>query len=246
MRAESTVFIVDDDDGVRESIAALVHAMGLSSEQFDSGRAFLEWFDDSRAGCVLLDVRLPHHSGLDVQRRLNEAACAPPVIMMSGHADVSVAVRAMKAGAIDFLSKPFAEQALWDAIQRAVEIDTASRARLATRDAVETRLRALSDKECEVLELLSEGMLNKQIAARLNVSVRTVGLRRSAILKKMEVRSIRQLLQELIHARTCSDSAPASGSEVSLWRRRVPPPHAPRPRRELFGTGRDFPRAAAD
>lgn len=208
MRAESTVFIVDDDQGVRESIAALVHSMGLDSEQFASGRAFLERFDASRTGCVLLDVRLPHHSGLDVQRRLNEAACAPPVVMMSGHPDVSVAVRALKAGAIDFLSKPFAEQTLWDAIQHAVEFDATVRGHKAEQAAVETRLRALNDKEREVLELLSEGMLNKQIAARLNVSVRTVGLRRSAILKKMEVRSLRQLLQKLICARTCSGSEP--------------------------------------
>ena len=163
MTLEPTVFIVDDDREVREAIELLMDSIGLAATSFDSAQEYLDQFDPNRPGCLVLDVRMTGMSGLDLQQRLTQEPVHPPVIMITGHGDVPMAVRAVKAGAVDFIEKPFNEQALLDAVHRALEQDSEKRGAASRLATIQERLIRLTPREREILEQVAAGKRNKVI-----------------------------------------------------------------------------------
>lgn len=192
-----TVFVIDDDAAVRDSIQELVESVGLQAEGYSSALAFLDTFQPQRPGCLVLDVRMAEMSGLVLQQKLNELGARIPVIVLTGHGDVSMAVQAMKAGAIDFIQKPYPEQALLDSINAALAMDAkARRLSMASAD-LEQRLETLTDREREVLNLTLSGSTSKEIAQELAISPRTVETHRKNILQKLEIHTVKDLLSRL-------------------------------------------------
>jgi two-component system, LuxR family, response regulator FixJ len=200
MSSEPTVFIVDDDEAFRESLAVLILSMGYKSQTYASGEAFLSVFDENRSGCIILDVRMPNESGLAVQEKLAKFPLCPPVIILTGHAEVPLALRAMRQGAIEFLQKTFTESELRETIERAMTLDAENRkAQLRKREVAE-KLALLARPELDVLELVLAGHPNKKIASVLNISQRAVEDRRSRVMKKVEVDSLPELVRFAIEA----------------------------------------------
>ena len=191
---EQTVFIVDDDPAVRDSIKELVESIALRAEVFDTGQAFVDAVESSRTGCLILDVRLPVMSGLIVQEKLNELGFSLPVIILTGHADVPMAVRALKAGAIDFVQKPYRDQLLLDSINEALAADAAARRSRGGSDRFHQQLGDLTKREREVLDKLLEGETSKHIARELSISPRTVEAHRYNLLHKLGVPSVKELI----------------------------------------------------
>jgi two-component system response regulator DctR len=189
-----TVFIVDDNAAVRDSIQELVESIGLQAETYPSAKAFLDAFQPERSGCLVLDVRMAGMSGLVLQEKLKELGARIPVILLTGHADVPMAVRALKMGAMDFIQKPYREQLLLDSINHALEADAAARHSSAQKDNLEQRLAALTEREREVLDKLLTGSSSKQIARELDISPRTVEIHRQHVLRKLGVASVRELI----------------------------------------------------
>lgn len=189
-----TVFVVDDDAGVGDSIAELVESVGMRAKIFNSAQAFLDALEPGQPGCLVLDVRMPEMSGLALQQRLNDMGAAIPIIMITGHGDVPIAVQAMKAGAFDFLQKPYREQALLDSINAALEADTAARNSAATAGQFGQSLEALTDRETEVLDHVLAGETSKQIARALGISSRTAEAHRRNLLRKLRVGTVKELL----------------------------------------------------
>lgn len=190
----STIFIIDDDPRTGKSLAWLVESVDLKAEVFDSAKAFLDAFDPDQPGCVICDVRMPGMSGIELQERLRTMGSRIPMIMITGYGDVASAVRAMKAGAIDFLEKPVSDQVLLDFVQRAVVQDTASRADTRERMRVGQRLDRLTRREREVMGLVIDGLSSKEIAARLGVSFKTIESHRAKVMRKMQARSVPHLI----------------------------------------------------
>jgi FixJ family two-component response regulator len=197
---EPTVFIVDDDEAVRDSLRMLMGTVGLDAECFDSADRFLERHDPGRPGCLLLDLRMPGMSGLDLQRRLVERRSMLPVIFITGHGDVSTAVHAMRAGAVDFVQKPFNEQELLDRIQRTIQQDLRNRALLRARDEIRERIGTLSPRERQVMERVTAGQANKVIAIDLGISERTVEIHRARLMEKMGADSLPHLVRMVLEA----------------------------------------------
>ena len=195
MSEVATVFIVDDDEAVRDSMSWLMRSVGLSVETFPSAQAFLEGYKAGRPGCMVLDIRMPGMSGLDLQRKLVEEDIHLPVIIISGHGDVPIAVRAMKTGAVDFIEKPFNDQVLLDAVQRAIALDERQRDSAAQKADVKKRMALLTPRETEVLHLVVDGMSNKMIAAALGVSQKTVEAHRAKVMDKLQARSLSHLVR---------------------------------------------------
>ncbi len=189
------VFIVDDDEAVRSSLRLLLKSVGLVPNALGSAREFLEKYEPAQPGCLVLDVRMPEMSGLELQEQLNRQGAVIPVIFITGHGDVPMAVEAMQAGAFDFLQKPFRDQDLIDRIQRALEKDRANRAVLAERSLIRERLESLTPREREVLTMVSSGKANKVMAADLGVSQRTVEIHRARVMEKMGASSLAQLVR---------------------------------------------------
>jgi len=193
---QPTVFIVDDDEAVRDSIKELARSVGLIAKTYASAQAFLDAFDDNLPGCLVLDVRMAHMSGVTLQAILNERRARIPIVFISAHGDIATAVEAMKAGAVTFVQKPYREQQLLDSINEALAKDAATRGSAEAQAKVGAALDALTDREREVLDLVVKGLSNKLIAKELNISHRTVEQHRSRIFDKLGVASI----VELIHA----------------------------------------------
>ena len=189
------VFIVDDDAAVRDSIAELVESVGLEAEVYASAPEFLDAFDLERPGCLVLDVRMAEMSGLVLQERLNALGAGIPVIVLTAHGDVPMAVEAMKAGAVDFLQKPYREQALLDSINAALAMDAASRRSSAAADGFEQGLAVLTGREREVLDHLLAGRTSKETARALGISPRTAEVHRRNLLRKFEVGSAKELMR---------------------------------------------------
>jgi len=198
MTEDPTVFIVDDDDEVRSALALLMESIGMPVETFESAQAFLEQFDPQRSGCLVLDVRMKGMSGLDLQEHLSKEAIYPPIIVITGHGDVPMAVRAVKAGAIDFIEKPFNDQVLLDSIHRAIEQDAQRRGKAIQLAEIETRLDRLTPREREILNQVVSGKRNKTIAFELNISQSTVEAHRSKVMEKMQAQSLSDLMRMML------------------------------------------------
>jgi len=193
--AEPTVFIIDDDEAYRDSVQELVTSVGLAAQTFRSSLEFLETFDPERAGCLVLDVRMAHMSGTALQARLKEMGARIPIVFISGHGDIALAVNAIKEGAVDFVQKPYREQQLLDAINAALRRDAAERVVAPVPNALADRLATLTAREREVMELALKGLSSKAIANKLSISYRTVEQHRSRLLEKFGVGSMTELLR---------------------------------------------------
>ena len=189
-----TVFIIDDDASVRESIHDLVESVSLRAESFATAQGFLSGERRDGPSCLVLDVRLPDTSGLDLQQELSRAGVKIPIIFITGHADIPMTVKAMKSGAVEFLTKPFREQDLLDAIHRALRRDRGVREKRKQLAELQKRYSSLSARECEVISLAS-GLLNKQIAAELGSSETTVKIQRGRVMQKMQAKSLPDLVR---------------------------------------------------
>ena len=196
----ATVFVIDDDEAVRTSLRLLLKSVGLPVETFASAQEFLDQFDGDRPGCLVLDIRMPGMSGLDLQQKLNAVHSITPIVFITGHGDVPMAVEAMQAGAVDFIQKPFRDQDLIDGIHRALDTDRANRAELRERDEIRRRMGQLTPREREVLDLVTQGKANKVIAGDLNVSQRTVEIHRARVMEKMGASSLAHLVRMVIEA----------------------------------------------
>jgi FixJ family two-component response regulator len=194
----STIFVVDDDLAVRDSLKLLLRSVGQSVETFGSAQEFLDGCGDDRPGCVVLDIRMPGMSGLELQQKLNEKHSILPIIFITGHGDVPMAVEAMQAGAVDFIQKPFRDQDLIDRINQALEKDNNNRAALGERNDIRRRLDTLTPREREVLDLVVHGKANKVIAGDLKLSQRTVEIHRARVMEKMQASSLAHLVRMVL------------------------------------------------
>ena len=195
-----TVFIVDDDEAVRSSLKLLLKTLGVSAVAYASAPEFLAAFDASRAGCLVLDIRMPGMSGLELQQELNARGALLPIIFITGHGDVPMAVEAMQHGAMDFLQKPFRDQDLIDRINKALERDRIGRELLDNRARILSLIESLTPREREVLEQVTQGKINKVIAAEMGLSQRTVEIHRAHIMEKMGANSLAHLVRMVIDA----------------------------------------------
>jgi two-component system response regulator FixJ len=205
--SNTCVMVVDDDSGVRNAMRTLLKSVGLNSQVFASAQEFLTGYNPSQAGCVLLDIRMPGMSGLELQQELNLRGATIPVIFMTGHGDIPMAVEAMQHGAFDFLQKPFRDQDLLDRIQKAIVRDAKLRKALGEHSRIRAHLETLTEREREVLDLLILGKQNKQIAQDLGVSPRTVEIHRARVMEKMDAQSVAELVRMMMDTRPATDSA---------------------------------------
>lgn len=192
--ASPTVFVIDDDDGVRNAIVMLIESMSIKVLSFNSVRSFLDEYETNTPGCLVLDVRLPQISGLELQEHFQRHDIHIPIIFLSGHSNIAMAVRTMKAGAIDFLEKPFDDQMLLDSIQKAIEIDHQTRNKRKQHSMVMEKIEALSPREEDVLRLLIQGKANKVIAHEMDLSTKTIETHRAHIMHKLGVSSMAGLM----------------------------------------------------
>lgn len=190
------IYLVDDDEAVRDSLSMLFESIGLAHEAYASALDFLQHYDRERLGCLVADIRMPGLSGLELQQRLNEQHSEIPIIFITGHGDVPMAVTAMKSGATDFIQKPFRDQDLIDRINKALERDRERRKSRAEQNEIRSRIALLTPRETEVMQRVVRGQANKVIAMDLGVSQRTVELHRARVMRKLKMRS----LAELVHA----------------------------------------------
>jgi two-component system, LuxR family, response regulator FixJ len=193
-----TIFVVDDDSAVRDALKLLLRSVGQSVETYGAGSEFLESYSEDRPGCLVLDIRMPGMSGLELQQKLNEKHSILPIIFITGHGDVPMAVEAMQAGAVDFIQKPFRDQDLIDRINQALEKDTSNRAALGERNDIRRRLETLTPREREVLDLVVHGKANKVIAGDLKLSQRTVEIHRARVMEKMQASSLAHLVRMVL------------------------------------------------
>jgi two-component system response regulator FixJ len=196
--ARPTIFVVDDDSAVRDALKLLLRSVGQAVETFGSAQEFLDAYSEDRPGCLVLDIRMPGMSGLELQQRLNEKHSILPIIFITGHGDVPMAVEAMQAGAVDFIQKPFRDQDLIDRINQALEKDGSNRAALGERNDIRRRLETLTPREREVLDLVVHGKANKVIAGDLKLSQRTVEIHRARVMEKMQASSLAHLVRMVL------------------------------------------------
>ncbi len=190
-----TVFIVDDDEQVRNALTLLMESVGLNTESFTSAQEYLDQFDVDKPGCLILDVRMPGISGLDLQARLAAERIHPAIIIITGHGDVPMAVRAVTAGAVDFIEKPFNNQSMLDTVHKAIEQDAKHRGESSLVQDIEVHYNDLTPREKEVLQFVIEGNRNKVIAANMNISQSTVEAHRSKVMEKMDAETLSDLMR---------------------------------------------------
>ncbi len=198
---EPTVFIVDDDEAVRNSLRFLMKSVNLAAQTYPSAQSFLDAYDRDRPGCLVLDVRMPGMSGLDLQEKLKEIRSTLPIIFVTGHGDVPMAVQAMQQGAVEFLQKPFRDQDLIDRVNLALARDRQQRSAVEQRRDIVHRIESLTKRESEIMNRIVEGQANKVIAVELGMSPRTVELHRARVMDKMGAASLAQLVRMVMEAR---------------------------------------------
>lgn len=198
MKDNQTVYVVDDDEGVRDGLSLLLATVGQHCELYESGHDFLEAYDNDSRGCLVLDIRMPRMTGLDLQAKLIETGSTLPIIFITGHGDIPMAVEAMRRGALDFIRKPFREHDLLERINEALNLDADAHRKAVDARALADKVSSLSDRESEVFERVAEGMMNKVIAADLGISERTVEVHRGQVMKKLGVRTLAQLVRSKI------------------------------------------------
>jgi two-component system response regulator FixJ len=194
------ICVVDDDAAARSSLSLLLKSLGLAATAYDSAAAFLAGYDPEQPGCLLLDIRMPGISGLELQQQLNQRGALAPIIFITGHGDVAMAVEAMRRGAFDFLQKPFRDQELLDRVQRALTTDRSIREQLREHEALRRRLGSLTAREHDVLDLVAGGVPNKIIAHKLGISQRTVEIHRARVMEKMGADSLAGLVHMILVA----------------------------------------------
>jgi FixJ family two-component response regulator len=192
---EPTVFIVDDDDAVRDALVLLLESAGLRTVSYPSAAAFLDLYDPGRPGCLVLDIRMPAMSGMELQAALTEKSVNIPTIFLSGHGSVAMSARAFRSGAVDFMEKPFAENVLLERIHEAIRLDRSNREAAIRRSDARSRLASLTRREHEVMLLIVTGHANKEIAMKLDLSTRTVETHRGHIMDKTGVQSLPELIE---------------------------------------------------
>lgn len=195
MNDTPSVYIVEDDEAVRDSLQMVLESVGYKVSTYPTGNAFLDVWDADMSGCLLLDIRMPGINGMELQRKLNERNSILPIIFVTGHGDVPMAVEAMQHGAVDFVQKPYREQELLEKIEHAIELDRESRQGLQQRQAIRQRVESLTPRELDVLRLMVEGRANKVIAADLDISQRTVEIHRARVMEKLEAKSLAHLVR---------------------------------------------------
>ena len=193
MASKPIVFVVDDDPAVCDSMRWLLESSGLRVETYETAQAFMQAYQPERPGCLVLDARMPGLSGLDLQDQLRAQHATLPIIIITGHGDVPMAVRALKGGAIDFIEKPFREQTLLDRIHQAIALDAEKRRKHARRGLIQARMDSLTPREREVMGFVVDGKANKQIAALLERSQKTIEIHRANVMRKMQVDSLAEL-----------------------------------------------------
>jgi len=206
MHDDQTVFVVDDDEGVRDGLSLLLATVGQTCELYESAYDFLDAYDSNRGGCLVLDIRMPRMTGLDLQNKLIEMGSTLPVIFITGHGDIPMAVEAMRRGAVDFIRKPFREHDLLDRINEALTVDDTVRQRASDQQATADKLSQLSQREWEVFERVADGEMNKVIAADLGISERTVEVHRGQVMKKLDVTTLAQLVRVKIESELAAEA----------------------------------------
>jgi len=196
--ARPTVFVVDDDAAVRDALKFLLRSVGHAAEAFASATDFLDAYRDDRPGCLVLDIRMPGMSGLELQEQLVQRRSILPIIFITGHGDVPMAVEAMQAGAMDFIQKPFRDQDLLDRINQALEKDVKNREALGELNLIRERLASLTPREREVMDMVVHGKANKVIAGDLSLSQRTVEIHRARVMEKMQASSLAHLVRMVL------------------------------------------------
>ncbi len=191
------VYVVDDDDAIRDSLMMLLRSIGLAGQSYASATDFLDAYDPKQHSCLITDIRMPGMSGLDLQRELREHGAPIPIILITGHGDVPMAVEAMKEGALDFIEKPFRDQELLDRVQQALTWDDDHRSKNLEAISIQERLATLTPRESEVMDLVVQGHANKVIAQDLGVSQRTVEIHRARVMEKMNMRSLAALVRAI-------------------------------------------------
>jgi FixJ family two-component response regulator len=192
---QQTVYIIDDDEAVRDALGMLIRSIGLEVKIYESAIAFLEHYEEKNRGCLVLDIRMPLMSGLELQDELISRQSTLPIIFISGHGDIPMAVKAVKKGAMDFFSKPFHDQELLDGIQRALRENLDIYEKAASQNRIASRRATLTKRENQVLTLMTDGVANKVIAIDLNISQRTVEVHRASVMEKMQAKSLAQLVK---------------------------------------------------
>lgn len=195
MLKDPIVYVVDDDQAMVESLTWVIESVGLKAKSYTRAQEFLDAYDPLQHGCILLDVRMPGMSGPELQARLNNINATIPIIFISGHGDVPLAVRVMKAGAVDFLTKPFNDQVLLESINKALRMDKINREKLQESAQAEAKFALLSPREVQVLQGIVAGKQNKVISAELTISLKTVEAHRASVMKKMSVKSVSELVK---------------------------------------------------
>jgi len=206
MDSNQTVFIVDDDEGVRDGLSLLLATVGQTCELYESAHDFLDAYDQDRHGCLVLDIRMPRMTGLDLQEKLIEMDSKLPIIFITGHGDIPMAVDAMRRGAVDFIRKPFREHDLLDRINEALCVDDTACKQASDRQILTDKLSSLSEREWDVFERVADGRMNKVIAADLGISERTVEVHRGQVMKKLDVKTLAQLVRVKIEAELAAEA----------------------------------------
>ena len=192
------VSVIDDDDDVRKALQLLLQSVGLNVNTFSSAQEYLDQFDVKQPGCLIVDVRMPGMSGLELQQQLSQEKIHPPIIIVTGHGDIAMAVKAVQAGAVDFIEKPFNNQNMLDVVHRAIEVDSQNRGVASTQIEVEEKYQSLTPREKEVMKKVVEGLRNKVIALELNVTQSTVEAHRAKVMEKMKADSLSNLMRMAI------------------------------------------------
>jgi len=195
MKVEQIVYVVDDDEGIREGLSLLLETTGQLVKSYSNAVDFLDDYDNTMRGCLILDIRMPRMTGLDLQKKLNDCGASLPIIFITGHGDIPMAVEAMRQGALDFIRKPFREQDLLDRINQALLIDVGRSKQEHDRSITLRKLALLSEREQQIFERVAQGEMNKVIAHELGISERTVEVHRSQVMKKLEVRTLAELVR---------------------------------------------------